>query len=76
MSTPPPDPKEAAKKELTNAVVWAALAAALAVFMFAYSGQMAEKKNFYLLGGAVAAVVAAVNGYSAYTLYEKSKKIK
>ena len=77
MSAPPPDPKEAAKKELTNAAVWAVLAAALAVFMFVYSGQVPpEKKNFYLVGGAVGAIIATVNGYSAYTLYEKSKKVR
>ena len=76
-TTPPanPDPKDAAKKELNSAILWAVLAAAFAVFMFVYSGKVEpEKKNFYLLGGAVGAILAAVNGYSAWQAYEKSKK--
>jgi high-affinity Fe2+/Pb2+ permease len=74
-TTPPTDPKDAAKKELNNAILWAVLAAAFAVGMFIYSGKVeAEKKNLYLLMGGVAAVMAAVNGYGAYTLSQKAKK--
>jgi high-affinity Fe2+/Pb2+ permease len=74
-ATPPNDPKAAAKKELNNAILWAVLAAAFAVGMFIYSGKVEpEKKNFYLLGGAIGAILAAVNGYSAYTLSQKAKK--
>ena len=77
-TTPPPDPKnpkDAAKKELNNAILWTVLAAAFAVFMFVYSGKVEpEKKNFYLLGGGIGAILAAVNGYSAYTLSQKAKQ--
>lgn len=73
-TTPPTDPKGAAKKELSNAVIWAVLSAALAVFLFVYSGKVAaEKKNFYLLAGGIGAVVTAVNGNNAWVLYQKSK---
>ena len=75
MSAPPPgEPKGAPKNELNNALIWTVLAAAFAVFMFVYSGKVdPEKKNFYLIGGGIGAVVAAVNGYSAWTLFQKSK---
>ena len=76
-TTPPPDPKDpkdAAKKATNNAFIWAVLAAAFAVFLFVQSGRVdPEKKNFYLIGGGIAALVAAINGYSAYTLSQKSK---
>lgn len=75
-TTPPTDPKDkdAAKKELNNATLWAVLAAAFAVGMFVYSGKVdAEKKNLYLLMGGIGAILAAVNGYSAYTLMQKQK---
>lgn len=75
-ATPPaaPDPKGAARKELNNALLWAVLAAAFAVFMFVYSGKVApEKKNFYLLAAGVGAALAAVNGYGAYALVQKAK---
>ena len=73
-TTPPPDPKGAAKKELSNAVIWAVLSAAVAAFMFVYSNKVGvEKKNFYLLAGAAGAVVTAVNGYNAWVLHQKTK---
>jgi hypothetical protein len=76
-ATPPPAPKDAAKKELTNAVIWTVLAAAFAVFMFVRSADEGnEKKNFYLLAGGIGAVVTAVNGYNAWVLYQKSKQTK
>jgi high-affinity Fe2+/Pb2+ permease len=79
MSTTPPtdpnDPKNAAKKEMNNAVLWAVLAAAFALGMFWYSGKVApEKKNFYLLGAGIGAIIAVVNGYSAWTLSQKAKQ--
>ena len=75
-ATPPSDPKEAAKKELTNAVVWTVLAVAFAIGAFVYSNKVAaEKKNFYLIAGAIGAILAAVNGYSARTVYNKSKAL-
>jgi hypothetical protein len=76
MSAPQPgEPKGAPKKELNNALVWTVLATAFAVFMFVYSGKVdPEKKNFYLIGGGIGAVVAAVNGYGAWTLLQKSKQ--
>jgi high-affinity Fe2+/Pb2+ permease len=71
-AAPPPGPDP--KKELNNALLWAVLAAAFAVGMFVYSGKVEpEKKNFYLIGGAIGAIVAAINGYSAYTLSQKAK---
>ena len=77
-TTPPADPKtpdDAAKKEINNAILWAGLAAAFAVFMFVYSGKVEpEKKNFYLVGGAIGAILAAVNGYSAWALVQKTKQ--
>lgn len=70
-TTPPPDPKQ----ELNSALLWAALAAAFAVGMFVYAGQVApEKRNFYYLAGVAGAVVAAVNGYAAWTVSQKGKK--
>ncbi|MBN9121344.1 MAG: hypothetical protein J0I06_19695 [Planctomycetes bacterium] len=78
MSTTPPDPKSpegAAKKELNNAILWAVLAAAFAVGMFSYAGKVEpEKKNFYLIGGGIGAVLAAINGYTAWTLSQKAKR--
>lgn len=73
--TDPNDPKSAAKKELNNAILWAVLAAAVAVYIFVQAGKVTpEKKNLYLIGGAAAAVIAAVNGYSAWALSQKAKQ--
>jgi hypothetical protein len=69
MSTTPPNGAKDSKKELNNALVWAFLAAAFAVGMFLYSGKVdPEKKTFYLIGGAIGAIVAVFNGYTAWTL--------
>jgi hypothetical protein len=75
-TTPPSDPnKDAAKKEQSNATLWAVLSAVFAVGLFFYSGKVdPEKKSIYLIGGAIAAIIAAVNGYSAYTLSQKAKQ--
>jgi high-affinity Fe2+/Pb2+ permease len=83
MSTTPPtdpkdpkDPKEAAKKEINSALLWALLAAAFAVYMFVDAGRVDtdQKRNFRYLMGAVGAIVAVVNGYSAWALMQKSKQ--
>lgn len=73
--TDPQDPKDAAKKEVNNALLWAILAAAFAVFMFMQSGKVdPEKKNFYLLGGGIGAILAAINGYGAWAAMQKAKQ--
>ncbi len=73
-ATPPTDPKKAAERESSNAIIWALLASAFAIGMFVYAGKVeAEKRNLYFLMGAVGAIVAAVNGYGAWTAVQKSK---
>jgi hypothetical protein len=75
MSAPPNDPKDAAKREQSNAVLWAVLAAVFAAFMFVQAGKVEpEKQNFYRLAGAAGAILAAVNGYGAWTASQKAKK--
>lgn len=75
MSTPSEDPKGAAKKDVTSAAVWSGLAAAVAVGLFVYSEKVEPgKKNFYVLGAAVSGILAAVNGYGAWTAYNKLKQ--
>ena len=72
-ATPPTDPK-GADKDYSNALIWAVLAGAFAVGMFVYAGKVEpEKRNLYFLMGAIGAIVAAVNGYGAWTAYNKSK---
>jgi hypothetical protein len=77
MSATPPDPKPPndPRKEAGDALVWTLLAAAVAVGLFVYSGQVpAEKKNFYQLAAGVGALVAAYNGFAAWTAYNKTKQ--
>jgi hypothetical protein len=76
MSAPPPgEPPGAARKEFSSALIWTVLATAFAVGLFVYSGNVApEKKNIYLIGGGIGVVVAAINGYSAWNLFQKSKR--
>jgi hypothetical protein len=72
-NTPPDDPRAAAGKQLTSAVIWAVLAAALAVVLFLQAAKPDnDKKAFYVLTGAIAVIAALVNGYAAWNLY-KSK---
>ena len=75
-ATPPPaGSNDKTKKELNNAILWAVLAAAFAIGMFAYSGKVEpEKKNFYLIGGGIGAILAVVNGYGAWALMQKAKQ--
>ena len=74
-TTPPPDPKDPAKKELTNSVVWAVLSAVFAVFMYVQADKVdPEKRNFYLLAAGLGGAVTAVNGYGAWVLFQKSKQ--
>jgi hypothetical protein len=76
-ATPPTDPKGAAKQQLTSAATWAALACVFALGVLYYSSTVgAEKRGFYYAVAAIGGVVAAVNGYSAWTLYNKSKQPK
>ena len=74
MSAPSPDPKdEAAKKERSNAIVWALVSAAVAVGLLMYAGRTEpEKQKTYYLFAGVAAVIAAVNGYSAWAVHKKT----
>jgi len=59
---------------MINALIWAVLAAGLSVFLFIYANKPDnDRRNFYLITGAVAAIVAVVNGYSAWQAYEKTK---
>jgi len=79
MSTTPPadpnDPKAAAKKQLTTAIVWAVLSAVFASIMYKQADKVeAGKQSFYLLAAALGGVVTFVNGYSAWTLYQQSKQ--
>jgi hypothetical protein len=77
-ATPPTDPKNpkgAAKQQLSGAVLWTVLALAFAIGLIYYGTTVdQEKKNFYFIAGGIAAVIAAVNGYSAWTLFQKSKQ--
>ncbi len=58
----------------TTAVVWTVLAIGVAIFMFFYSEHVEpEKQNFYLIGAVLAAIIAVINGWSAYSLFQKSK---
>lgn len=77
MSAAPPDPKDPAKQSWTGAAVWAALACLFALGLLFYSSTVGpEKKGFYYVTAAVGGIVAVVNGYSAWTLYNKSKTPK
>ncbi|MDY3556428.1 hypothetical protein R5W24_005593 [Gemmata sp. JC717] len=73
MSATAPDPKDEAKQDQSNAVVWALAAAAVAVGLLMYAGRIepGKQKTYYILAG-LAAVVAAVNGYSAWSLYKNA----
>lgn len=75
MSTPAPDQSRGNDlKGPTTAVVWTVLAIGVAIFMFFYSDRVEpEKQNFYLIGAVLAAIIAVINGWSAYSLYQKSK---
>lgn len=74
MSAPVPDPKDDAKKEQSNAVVWALASAALAVGLLMYAGRVEpEKQKTYYIFAGIAALIAGVNGYGAWALYQKSK---
>jgi hypothetical protein len=76
-ATPPTDPK-GAEKESSNALIWAVLSAAFAAFMFyrAFDPAFEKSKGLYLLCGAAAAIMAAVNGYGAWAVFQKAKKPK
>ena len=71
MSTPAPDPPRGS--QLTSAVLWTLGALGVAVFAFFRAGQLEEKRNFYLIAGAAAAILAIVNGYGAWQAYQHSR---
>ncbi len=77
-TTPPADPKsapDAAKKQMTAAIVWAVLSAVFAAIMYKQADKVeAGKQSFYLLLAAAGGVVTFVNGYKAWTLYQQSKQ--
>jgi hypothetical protein len=56
------------------AVAWTVLALAFAAFLFLSAGRAdAEKENFYLIGGAIGLLIAAVNGYDTWRLFGRPK---
>lgn len=66
MSGPSPSAPKGPESVSSNSLIWAVLAAGLAIGIFVCSGRVEpEKKTFYLLAGALGAVTAAVNGYGA-----------
>lgn len=72
--TTPTDPRSDLRKQLTSAIVWTVLAAAIAVLLFVQAVRPDnDKKNFYILAGVVAVIAAAANGYAAWNLYQKSQ---
>ena len=74
MTTPPTDPTSEGRKQLTSAIIWTVLAVVIAVLLFMQAARPDnDKKNFYVLAGVIAVIAAAVNGYAAWNLYQKSK---
>jgi hypothetical protein len=76
MAAPQPSqPNGAASKRHATAVIWAALAVAFAAFLFGSAADAdPEKRPFYLIGGALAALVSCFNGYEARTLFQKPRQ--
>jgi hypothetical protein len=82
MSATPPtdpkdskDPKEAPKSDLASAVIWTVLATIVAAGLIYYSTLVEpEKKNFYLIGATLAAILGCVNAYYTWTAYNKAKQ--
>ena len=73
-NTPPTDPRTAAHKQFTSAVVWTVLAGILAVVLFLQAARPDnDKKNFYILAGVIAVIAAIANGYAAWHAYRQSK---
>jgi chromate transport protein ChrA len=72
MSAPEPNPQDS-QKDPSNAIVWALVPAAVAVGLLMYAGRIEpdKQKTYYILAG-LAAVITAVNGYSAWALYKKA----
>lgn len=80
-ATPPTDPNAkdpkppAASNTLSNALIWALLAILFAGGLIYYGTTIeGEKKNFYFIAGAVAAIIGLYNGYIAWTIFQKSKE--
>jgi hypothetical protein len=73
MSTPPIDPPVPPRKELTSAIVWTLGAVVVAILAFTQAADAGEKRNFYLIAGAIAVIAVLWNGYSAWLAYKMSK---
>jgi hypothetical protein len=75
MTGPSPSAPQGQERESSNALIWSALSAGFAIGMFIYSGRVEpEKTTFYVIASAIGALMAAVNGYGAWTAYQKTKK--
>jgi len=74
MSTPPAPPPLSPQKRFQSALIWTVIAAVAAVLVFLRAAQPDnEKRDFYLLAGAVAVIATIVNGYYAWVAYQQSK---
>lgn len=74
MATSPNDPKADDRKRIVSAIIWTLLAAGVAVALFIQAARPEnEKKNFHILAGTFAIVAAAVNGYAAWKLLQKTR---
>jgi bacteriorhodopsin len=73
MTTPPTDP-QAPRKQLTSALVWTVVAAAVAVVVFINAADPEnEKRTFYAIAGVIAVIATIMNGYNAWLAYKQSK---
>jgi hypothetical protein len=63
-SSPPFDPIGPTPAARRASLIWIALALVYAFFQFAYLGNGdPEKQYFYLIGGGIACILAAITGY-------------
>jgi hypothetical protein len=73
MSMTPTDPPAPPRKELASALVWTLGALVVALLAFIQAADGGEKRNFYLIAGAIAVIALLWNGYSAWLAYKQSK---
>lgn len=71
MTTPTPETPRGS--QLSSAIIWSLGALVVAIFAFVRAGQLEDKRTFYLIAGVVAAILAVVNGYSAWQAYQQSR---